>query len=278
MAKIMQIKKVFQRLEKQKLWLDNLTFGRIFLIWLGVVLIFGFVYLFFATDDSYLVHSYEQIEVDKLADTIYFSFITATTTGFGDISPLGYFKVISIFEVILGLMLLALVTSRLVSIKQDLLLREIYDISFNERINRLRSSLLLFRQNLTRFIRRVEDGRAKKKSIEESYTMIIPFREVLREIPSIIPGKDCTYATIDATDLEILFNSIVLSLDKITEYLDAIKKHHNDKIENVVAACLAQSQKILNNHAELIIEENRYELLDSFEKVTKDIEAHVQKL
>ncbi len=86
--------------------------------------------------------------INNLPDSIYFSFVTATTTGFGDFLPQGWFKLIVIAEVICGLLLLALVTSKLVSIKQDILLKEIYDMSFYERINRLRSGLLLFRQNL----------------------------------------------------------------------------------------------------------------------------------
>jgi len=78
----------------------------------------------------------------------------------------GFFKLISIFEVVFGLLLLAFVTSKLVSIKQDVILNEIYDISFNERLSMVRSSLLLFRQSLSRMMEKIEEiGKAKEAEL-----------------------------------------------------------------------------------------------------------------
>ncbi|MBI2523367.1 two pore domain potassium channel family protein, partial [Candidatus Woesearchaeota archaeon] len=123
------------------------------------------VYHFLDSSENRLLYVLKNNAVDDLTDSIYFSFVTATTTGFGDIIPFGYFKIVAVMEVIFGLLLLSVVTYKLVSLKQDIISSEIYEISLNERISRLRSSLSLFRQNLDALISKVDDGTIKKRSI-----------------------------------------------------------------------------------------------------------------
>ena len=139
MRKALSLNPLFDRLNYKGLntWLDKLTFFKIFLIWTSVIVIFGLIYFFFTTTRAFLFYTTSNSTVDQVLDAIYFSFITATSTGYGDIVPSGVFKIITIFEVVFGLLLLAFVTSRLISIKQDIILTEIYEISFNEKINRL---------------------------------------------------------------------------------------------------------------------------------------------
>jgi hypothetical protein len=152
---------------------------------------------------------------------IYFSFITATTTGFGDIVPVGYFKILSIFEVVFGFLLLAFVTSKLVSIKQDVILNEIYEISFRERINRLRSSLLVFRQNVNRLISNIENGSARKREVNDSYIYLASFEDTLGEISALLTPKNHNVFTkaIDPLNAELVFNSVLQSFEKIHELI-----------------------------------------------------------
>src|SRR3989338_6930496 len=123
-------------------WIDKLKFIHILILWVFIIMSFGMAYYFLANVNSFLYYNLDQSPITRVIDAVYFSFVAATTTGFGDIIPMGVFKIVSIIEVIFGLLLLALVTSKLVSIKQDMILDEIYESSLNEKINRLRSSLL----------------------------------------------------------------------------------------------------------------------------------------
>ena len=142
-----------------KNWLDRLRFSHIFLVWIAMVVLYGFVYYYFSSSSTYLFDTLQSVPVHNIWESMYFSFITATTTGFGDDIPLGWFKIVSIAEVITGLLLLAIVTSKFVSIKQDQIMKEIYDISINEKISRLRSSLFLYKQHLNRLSGNILDGR-----------------------------------------------------------------------------------------------------------------------
>lgn len=211
-------------------WIDKLTFFRIFLVWVCMVIGFGLIYYFFSNGTSFFVNSVDQTRVQKITDLIYFSFVTATTTGFGDIIPIGVFKLVSILEVIFGLLMLALVTSKLVSIKQNMILSELYELSFNEKINRLRSSLLLFRQNISRIITKVEDNTIKKREVAEIYMYISSFDDVLNEM-ILFFGKGGEFSftkDIDSVNAELIIMSILNSFEKINELIASFNEKNID--------------------------------------------------
>jgi len=221
-----QIKKAPQLISHRQFSsvLEKVTFSYILLIWTGTITLFGVVYHFLSGKSSYLYYTLEKRVILGLIDSIYFSFITATSTGFGDIIPIGYFKILAIFEVVIGLLLLAFVTFKLVSLKQDVILSEIYDISFNERMNRLRSSLLLFRQNLNRLITRIEEGSIRRREINEIYLYISSLDDILMEISTIYQrkGKDEYTKKVDPINTELIINSLVQSFERIMELLNIL--------------------------------------------------------
>src|SRR3989338_7023782 len=97
------LNEMFRRLNKMdKVYtlFDKLTFLNIFIIWALIAITFGAVYYFLAGPNSFLLYNPNNTPVNSSLDSIYFSFITATTTGFGDIIPYGIFKVVAILEVV----------------------------------------------------------------------------------------------------------------------------------------------------------------------------------
>jgi len=232
MKKFISLNQLFSQLRNRgfNTWLDRLTFFRILLIWASIIIIFGIVYYFFSGSQSYLFYQIKNNSSIGLKDSIYFSFITATSTGYGDILPFGHFKVLAIVEVVSGLLLLAFVTSKLISIKQDIILSEIYDISFNEKINRLRSSLLVFRQNLNRIINKIEEHSIKKREINDIYVYISSLEDILNEILSLISTSKKNYfkKVIDPINTELLFNSIIHSFEKLNELMHLLDENKLD--------------------------------------------------
>ena len=238
MRKFIPINQLFDKLKNKGLntWLDKLTFFRIFFIWALIIVLFGIAYYFFASSNSYLLYSRQNYTVNKVIDSIYFSFITATSTGYGDILPAGFFKIIAIFEVTFGLLLLAFVTSKLISIKQDIILSEIYDISFNEKINRLRSSLLVFRQNISRIISKIEENTIRKREISDIYIYIHSLEDTLNETVSLtaISTKSRFKKVLDALNTELLFNSILSSFEKINELITILNQNNTDWKRDII--------------------------------------------
>lgn len=224
MKRIARIPKKLLDTNHQKIlnfWFNKITFPRILLFWLCIVFVFGLMYHFMRNGESFLYNNFIDTEVTNLKDAIYFSFVTATTTGFGDIVPIGFFKVIAIFEVVIDLLMVALVTSKFISIKQDIILDEMYEISFFEQVNRMRSSLLLFRQNLGVLMADADDGSIRPSQVNEVEVYLNSMSDTVLDITMLIDKPEGSHFVkrIEALDLEILLNSINQSLEKLDELI-----------------------------------------------------------
>ncbi len=252
MKKFITLGELFRKLKIKgfNTFLDRLTFFHILLLWTSVVVGFGLIYYFFTDNFSFLFYNPMKETVKGILDYIYFSFITATSTGYGDILPFGYFKIITIFEVIFGLLLLAFVTSKLVSIKQDIILSEIYEISFNEKINRLRSSLLVFRQNLSRIIDKIEDNSIKKRDVNDIYIYISSLEDTLNEIMALMgsPGKNYFKKSLDQLNTELLIISTIHSFEKLNELITHLNQSKldwkRDITLNLINKCISLNETL----------------------------------
>ena len=253
MAKYIPIEKVMASFKQTTLlrWLDRMRFTYILIIWLLVVACFGLLYWFTSGAGSYLEFSDSKEQVTDAATAIYFSFVTATTTGFGDVIPYGFFKVVAILEVVFGLLLLAVVTSKLVSIKQDAILEELYELSFTERINHIRASLLLFRQNIDRIVTLLEEKGLKKRDLQGIILHISSFEDTLSGARILLTRpQHHLIRKLDVVNLELICTSIINSLEKFHELLLALNlKHVPWKTEitvKLIEQCFALTDSIFH--------------------------------
>ena len=219
-------KKTIRSISPKKFYLliDTISFIQIFLVWLGVVTGFSFIYQFLSTESSSLIITTTGEQVINIFDSLYFSFVSATTTGFGDIIPTGYFRLLSSFEVIISLLVIAVVTSKLISLKQNVILDELYEITFTERVSRMRSSLLLFRQNIHILTHKVEDSLVNKRDVANLHQQLSTFKETIEDITHILMRKNKEFLKqIDNVDVELITNSINHSFQRIINLLRAFE-------------------------------------------------------
>lgn len=76
-----------------------------------------------------------------LLTALYFSFVTATSVGFGDVTPLGPIRALAIAEAVVGLLVFGAVVSKLVSRKQEQVVNEIHRIAFEDRLESVQTDL-----------------------------------------------------------------------------------------------------------------------------------------
>ena len=241
--------------KKMSVWLDRVTLPKVLLFWLFMVVFFGLIYHFSNDSSSYLTNVIDDKPSRSLLESIYFSFMTSTTAAFGDIIPSGFFKLMVITEVIFGLLLLAIVTSKLVSIKQDIILNEIYEMSFNERINSFRSTLIMFKQNIDYMIGRIEEGNIKRREVGYlNHVYLSSFENTLSEINYLTGRADHDFIKkIDPVRIELLLNSIITSYEKISSVIERLR---NKKLEwnrqmtiSLLDSCISQTESIFSNIA-----------------------------
>jgi hypothetical protein len=124
--------------------IDRLSTGRLFLAWLAMVLMCGVIYWLtsFSNRPALLDHDVPiAATMHGLLSAIYFSFVTTTSVGYGDVVPVGPARILSIAEAIVGLLVFGAVVAKFVSRRQDELVREIYAVTFESRLDRVQTNL-----------------------------------------------------------------------------------------------------------------------------------------
>jgi potassium channel LctB len=124
--------------------IDRLSTVQLFLVWIGTVLLCGFGYWVGALAGEHgLVEGNQPLGagIHGLASALYFSFVTATSVGYGDVLPVGFARLIAIVEAVTTLLIFGAVIAKFVSHRQDQLVGEIHRITFDERLDRVQSNL-----------------------------------------------------------------------------------------------------------------------------------------
>lgn len=132
--------------------LADRSVGALFRLWIMIVIGFAVAYwaLAAASPSFALIANGAPVAggIRGLLSALYFSAVTATSIGYGDIVPSSAARVLAVGEGIAGLILFGCVVSKFVSRRQDQLIGEIHHIAFEDRLGRLRTNLLLVRSEL----------------------------------------------------------------------------------------------------------------------------------
>ncbi|WP_425152062.1 rhodanese-like domain-containing protein [Candidatus Binatus sp.] len=116
---------------------------QLFLLWLAMILLSGAGYWLGALAGEHgLVEAGVPVGADLkgFAGAIYFSFVTATSVGYGDIVPVGFARAIAVAEAISALLIFGAVVAKFVSHRQEELVLEIHRVTFEERLARVQTN------------------------------------------------------------------------------------------------------------------------------------------
>ena len=126
--------------------LGERSLGWLLALWLYMILGFGLVYWIEGFITGHGLSSGGRMMGGNPADlgtAIYFSFVTALSIGYGDVTPLGVLRVLAILEGAAGLLIFGVVVSRLVGRRQERVTEEIHRLAFENRLGRVRTNLHL---------------------------------------------------------------------------------------------------------------------------------------
>jgi len=265
--------------ERFSKFLKNSKFSILFYAYFIIILAFGALFfLLSSTEDHGIYRDNLKISSDARGffDALYFSFVTSTSLGYGDIKPLGLSRIFSIVEVIISLMIFGVLLSKLLSANQERILEELYDVSFQERYTRIVSGLYNFRAEIEIMIGKVKT--LKKEEIEE---FLQDVESNLHLMSSYLADSGKILAEFRKTPKEeldfkeeIILDNIHSSIAKLEELFSQIK----DKRIN------CKRKAIINNlNMILILTENickRCANLEygSIREITKEVEKHSGKL
>ena len=130
-------------------WLNMLAdwpLDRLVLSWLGMVFAFGLIYWGAGGAMGWGLQTATapvKPDLNGLTTAIYFSFVTALSIGYGDVTPVGLLRILAIVEGAAGLLIFGCLVSKLVSRRQEELTAEIHRTTFEDRLDRVRTNLHL---------------------------------------------------------------------------------------------------------------------------------------
>lgn len=232
----------FTALEK----LANATYAELFLLWMLLNIFCAAWYFELGAIHSVSspTHLADMSTWDRLFNSIYFSVMTATSVGYGDIVPVGFSKILAMVQSIVALMIFAIFVTKLVSRRQDKMMDDMHRMSSESIFHSLRQGLFIVRKDFDTLIDMLETE--KTLSAEEwdiLTTAYIQTEKLMEDMPQLYNNR--TDAKRDALLLEAIQRTLrrmKVLMDLMTKKKIAWKKHESTKelqeltsiIENVM--------------------------------------------
>ena len=206
--------------------INEVSLGWLIAALFGAVALFAVGYWALAhTGPGYLVFTYDRGSVPGLADSLYFSIVTISSLGYGDIRPIGPARLLVGLEVAVGLAFLGLLVAKISSVKQDYILTRMYNDLVDDKLEkfvheleeqrtlyRTTSQLLLdgdIDPDLTTTFRRDTPGA----------TFFTRFRQLLSDVTDLMvyeAGNGALFGQIDDSRIEAIYDAVRGTLRRTT--------------------------------------------------------------
>lgn len=196
--------------------INEVSLGWMFAGLSAIVVGFAFGYWILAAEGQ-LVFTWTTAMTPNFWDSLYFSIVTISSLGYGDIRPMGFARALVGAEVILGLAFLGLMVAKVSSVKQDYILRRMYsdlvddklakfarDLEEQRTLYRTTSQLLLsgdIDPDLTMTFRRNTPGS----------TFFSSFRQLLADVTALMTEEarnGALFGAVDDSRIEAVYDAV----------------------------------------------------------------------
>lgn len=262
--------------------LQSYSYVHILYLWIaigfGFALMYYIIHLFFPLHGLTYIHKPLNHEISDFITIVYFSFVTLTTTGYGDVVPLGFSKILSLLEIFSGLIVFGFLISKLISSRHERIIEELYDITFEDKMNRLRSGLYIYRANLSRIVDRVKaERRVRHYDLTDLEANFEGLKNSINRVSEFLISEEKNAVTkLNDLSINLLLNSINLSFSKMIEILSLLnyKKYNWRQQKEVIDEVLGSIDSI----KKLQKVYNKKKLKSELETLMKTIDGSVKQL
>lgn len=171
--------------------INEVSLGWLLAALVCTVLAFGVGYWFLAAQGA-LVFTYDTAARPGLLDALYFSIVTISSLGYGDIRPMGWARVLVGMEVTIGLAFLGLLVAKISSVKQDYILRRMYSDVVDDKLakysEQLAEGVKLYRLTSQMLIRGEIDPELTTtfRASAGGLTFFAQFRQLLTDVRDLM--------------------------------------------------------------------------------------------
>lgn len=252
--------------------LNKYSYSTLFTIWASMAILFGFAY-FGLTYLGDGIHAPQQLlEIDsafiRFMDAIYYSVITATSTGYGDITPHGFSRILASMQSISALFVFAVFVTKLVSHQQEMTLTEVHRLTFEDVFHNTREGMYICRKDFDHIMRYAEQHNAlDQEHLDNMTSAYKQIQTYLEEIPDFYQNEIHKY-TIDSKREELLLESVHRTLHRINQMLDLLSSRDIDWVAHEPSMKeLQEIVAIISDITPLWKERSPYEAFEAFEDI-----------
>ncbi|TSC87158.1 MAG: hypothetical protein G01um10148_263 [Parcubacteria group bacterium Gr01-1014_8] len=258
---------------------NELSYSVIFLFWVSSVLIYAAIYIALSYVPGNGPSGLSELPfLGRMLNSLYYSVITATNTGYGDIVPLGYSRFFAALQSVTELFLFALFIAKLVSYRQDKSIKEVHQLSFELTFRSIREDFYVARKDFDHVIQLVENNNALTDAEWERLTIAYQqISSLLKEIPNFYDVISDLYV-IDPGREVLLLDAVQRTTARINRMLNIMNdadiswlEHEESKAE------LAGMLATLNELIPIWQTHSHHESHDAFRKIT-DAQARLNAL
>ncbi len=253
--------------------LTSLSYTTLFTIWSCMAVLFAAAYFGLSYMGSGIEHAPTSLAniadpAMRFANALYYSIITATSTGYGDITPEGFSKVLASIQSISALLVFAIFVTKLVSHQQEMTLTEVHRLTFEDVFHNTREGMYIARKDFDHIMREVE--KHEKIDNEHWENMIIAFRQLqtlFEEIPDFYENEIHHY-NLDEKREQLLLEAAHRTLHRVNQTFDVLSAHdidwvsHEDLMKEV-----NELVRIVNEVTKLWKTRSPYEAHEAFEDI-----------
>lgn len=203
--------------------ITSLPYATLFMLWFLLVGGFAVAYALLATfaPNEAPPALLNLTPLSRLGNSLYFSVITSTTTGYGDIVPMGFSKVLAGIQSIVGFFVLAVFVTKLVSQQQELAVKQMHRLTYEDVFHNTREGLFIIRKDFDRIITRVEQrSPLSGEDWEDLTTAYKQGQSLLLEIPEFYSAEEGNLYTIDERREQLLQEAVHRTLHRINHLID----------------------------------------------------------
>lgn len=163
--------------------------------------------------------------VDRITNSLYFSVITATTVGYGDLAPMGLSRLFAAVEAMGGLFVAALFISKLAASRQEAALKQVHRLSFDGIFYQVRSELFILRRDFDQIIEESKQGSISPKAWMNLSTACYVCQALLDDIPDFY-SAEADFYTINEKREMLLLDAVARTLRHAESLLRALQNIH----------------------------------------------------
>jgi hypothetical protein len=170
---------------------------------------------------------------ERLFDSFYFSIVTATSTGYGDILPQGISKILAMTQCISALLVFAVLVGKLVSQRQDLALHEVHRMTFEGIFYQIRGGLFTVRKDFDLLIEKADTKTPfDHNDWHRLSSAYLHAQNIIEQIPDLYTGLGSSLHSIDLKRERLLFEGIHRTLARLNILLEHFDSANIDWVKH----------------------------------------------